>query len=731
MNILVSVARGLAFTAEIHTIAPGSAFLKTDRELKFRDAITLEIANQKLRGEVVYVSGAPTPGIGVVFEAPPEVRGAITAIAEAVGRERSNAKPPPEPAIEPPKEKGKGKATLDDLNADLAAYLYDLPATSEAGEAEPAAAVDKQITSTARPPSSGAIAPVRRPASSDALAPVQRPSSSPTVAPLQPLPRAASAALFPDTPTGEASLGSNPALVAIAAPEASLEDLALAPSLMEVGEGDRLLLGGRLDAYAAAMTLLAGRPLIARTSIVPQRVTFSYDSVTIELSVAALGGGLIALAARDRSQVEQAVRTYKFRESQDLPRSPAAPKREPKPSEVPHLGADGKVVKFQSHEHYVVQHKANISQGAIVVRAQPIAIGTVRELILEIPTVQEPVQIEATVSFLQDNLVGFTINAFAMIKEQLARFIGPAARQPSLPLSGPSPIAAEPREPTSTQASIKFKGPLMRPADLRVIYDFAATKPSTIDACGGWIARVLDLLFRTVDKSVISFQHGDKKLTLWIQGGRVSFTKLEPPSEINFLGHKLVAEKRINRRTLDQALERQRATKEPIGRTLVAMGAILPGHLHASLRAQTMDRVLAVREWEEGQIDVSAWTEPPISGDLVASQGTTIVAALLRDELRDTHVSVIDKLFAPWMDRRVKLDTTRLDAMFQLSQKERRSLEIASEAGCELRAFTATTGLNLQTSYRLILFCRALGALDLVGGGAPVGRSPSVRGPRS
>jgi hypothetical protein len=479
---------------------------------------------------------------------------------------------------------------------------------------------------------------------------------------------------------------------------------------MEI-DGDRLLLAGRLDAYASALTLLSGRPIIARARAVPTRASLSYDGVALELSVAVLGNGLIALAARDRVQLEHAVRHFRERDPQNSPRAPAAAERSrsPKPSEVPHLGADGEQVKFQTHEHYVVQHKANISQGAIVVRSQPIPIGTTRRLALEIPTVQERPSFEATVSFLQDNIVGFAINGFAQVKEMLVRLTGAQPQPPS----GPEARARASSSSSGALPAISHRGRLKRPEDLKPFFEFASMKPSSIDDCRGWFVRILEFLCRAVERSVVTFKQADTKLTLWIHSGRINFTRLAPTRDMELIGYKLVMDKRINRRTLDQALERQKTVKEPIGRTLVAMGAMLPAHLHAALRAQTMERIQELLEWSDGEVEVNSWSEPPISGDLVATQGANVISTLLKEHIRAAATGEVERFIGPYLDRHIKLDSTRLDALFQLQPKERRALEIAGSEHSSVRGFSTATGLSLPVAHRLILYCHALGAVEL------------------
>src|SRR5207302_11285361 len=122
------------------------------------------------------------------------------------------------------------------------------------------------------------------------------------------------------------------------------------------------------------------------------------------------------------------------------------------------------------------------------------------------------------------------------------------------------------------------------------------------------------------------FQKDDKRVTVWISDGRVCFTRVEPPTELDKLGHRLVADKKISRRTLEQALEKQKTMNEPLGRTLASMGALPQSQVHQALRAQAQERILSVREWENGDVEVSTWSDPSMTGDLVAMNGNGLIA---------------------------------------------------------------------------------------------------------
>ena len=51
--------------------------------------------------------------------------------------------------------------------------------------------------------------------------------------------------------------------------------------------------------------------------------------------------------------------------------------------------------------------------------------------------------------------------------------------------------------------------------------------------------------------------------------------------------------------------------REPIGRTLVTIGAISQGQVHAALRAQAYERVMGLRGWVDGP-GPDRWLSPEL-----------------------------------------------------------------------------------------------------------------------
>ncbi len=89
-------------------------------------------------------------------------------------------------------------------------------------------------------------------------------------------------------------------------------------------------------------------------------------------------------------------------------------------TEIPILDS-GVNVRFASHEQFRSQHASNISHGGIIVRADPLPIGTQRFLALHIPG-REKYTVSARVTFAGNGTLGFAIDSFHTHKEPLRVF---------------------------------------------------------------------------------------------------------------------------------------------------------------------------------------------------------------------------------------------------------------------------------------------------------------------
>jgi hypothetical protein len=760
MRVRVTPERGDAFTGEVSGLGPESLFLKTDRPLAFRDVVRIDLENAELRGEVVYVSPL---GAGIVFHAPPEVRARIVELATNRARARGASLGAVAPALgareTPRSSEPPAGSAQEEIERELRAYVEGTEIDDEPEPSEPAplphpsppepSAVEDLPPSEARDPSS--------PPASESFAD-DAPDPAPISLRRQPLEASLQLATAPPPPVVDPEPEVRPARPRSSSRIPRPTSYPIEVKIPEL-EGARFPVSSRMDAFAACATMLGGRSLIARAPDGPTiRAVLVFGEVVLDLYSASIGNDLVALDPIDRQAVERAARQLLPREiTGDLhpepPVRPATPPLEsgppppvseppapaqptgPMASELPVL-EDGDVVRFESLAQFATQYRLNIAQAAIVVRAKALPLGATKRLKLLIPKVEETVTFEGRVQFGHDNLVGFAIDDLAAQKATLIRILSgvgaiPAgaaggsasstpASGPNVPLGRSSSVTASPHpiphESQLVKPGATFKTKMKTPGEVRAVVDIAERPAQSLEDCGGWFIRILDLFLRVHDAVVVTFRRPDKKLAVWIQGGRVVFTKLDPTPETDLIGHRLVTDKRITltRRTLEQALERQRSMHEPIGRTLIAIGALPQSAVHSALRNQTIDRIMALREWDHGEIEVTPWVEPSVQGDLVGAAGRPLIADLLREHLRALPNEEIERFIQPSLDQPVQLTPNHVEASLLLNQRERRALEVSAPAKPMLRTMGSASGLNAVTAARLVILAKTLGVIEIV-----------------
>src|SRR5262249_7336306 len=154
---------------------------------------------------------------------------------------------------------------------------------------------------------------------------------------------------------------------------------------------------------------------------------------------------------------------------------------------------------------------------------------------------------------------------------------------------------------------------------------------------------------------------GDKqRLIVWIYDGQVVHTRREPPIDDDFLARRLVKEKRITAKSMEQALARAQQSKQPIGKTLVQMGEITQPILNSVIRTQAIDRFFVARSWN-GEMAINPWAEPKLDAGLVPVNGRAMISSLLVEQLRVTPLEDVEKALGPLMDRAMSVDLKRLD----------------------------------------------------------------------
>jgi hypothetical protein len=468
------------------------------------------------------------------------------------------------------------------------------------------------------------------------------------------------------------------------------------------GEG-KVSIAGPLEALAAAITLVADRPLIALCSTPRASVQLSLAGRTFELDVAPLAAGVVALSARGRGLRE--VLSEILRDGQEILGSALSrlaepdPEPEPDPKDVPRLQPDGVTVRFVSHAQFVVQHRTNITHGALVIAAEKLAAGTQRTLRLEIVGLDDVVTISGRVAFQGDSTLGLMIDNFSTQKAVLEGLLD---KRPTKKLKVAS---LPPKRP------VAYTGRITASPGLERLLEFGKARPASPEAAGGWLPALLDHLFAARFRGVAVLRKGPQSLSLWIHDGCIVFTRSEPSAAEQTLGRRLLAEGKVSVEVLESALVRARETHELLGNVLVEMGAIAPGAVHMSLRGQTLERLRTADEWVDGEIELLPWVDPGIQIGLVMTSGKTILAGLLRGELARESPEALERFVEPQLDRTLRFLPANLDPAFDVRGRDRRILERLAEQS-SIRELLDGVGAERLAVLRLVVLGRALGFLD-------------------
>ena len=380
--------------------------------------------------------------------------------------------------------------------------------------------------------------------------------------------------------------------------------------------------------------------------------------------------------------------------------------------EIPSLNAETGEVLFQSFQHFVLQFTSNISKGALVVKEQALASGTLMTLTLVIPGVEERVKLQGRVAFQGEGGLGFMLQDLSLVHEQLAQIaVRPApskeAQQASMSSSSSSSKAAR------RKTQIKYNGRISSNISIADIFEYQDNKPADIRACNDWFIKILDFLFRNGVEGVCKFSNDEKCIELWVRDGSIVFSRVTPEDEHEKIGRSLVLQKKISRSTLQSALKKAEKANQALGRTLVSMGELDSGSLNNSLRQQVTKRVFELALWQKGQLDISLWEEPPVQASLVATNGSTMIVSLLREAVRREHLGEIEEFVDSYLDRVFEVQIDQNEATGGLKKKERRFFEKAAGVNVNLRDLAKATAFTANETFRYVILGRALGIMAI------------------
>jgi hypothetical protein len=487
----------------------------------------------------------------------------------------------------------------------------------------------------------------------------------------------------------------------VSKPEAPAPRSASDPKQMlaAVDEEGKWIPASPLEELAIALDILAERRIVVRSSSHLPSVSVVLAGSEVELAAVPLGVGLLMLSGGPNAA--DAAKDV-LRDGLDVISEAVSDGSSPDPKQIPKLEADGCTVRFDSFAQFVVQHRVNISHGAIVVASPALPPGTQRTLRLAIPGLAEPLTLSTRVAFQGDDAIGFMIDNFPSQRATLAE----TAR----------------RKPAAVSPEASRRAPLLKTVarvdqSLEQIFSFAKNRAQSPAEAKGWLTALLDHLFESRFRGRCVLTKGNKKLFLWLHDGCVATSRVEPAPESMLLGNRLIGEKKITPRALEAGLQKSKETGQPLGATLVKMGEIAPAVLDDSLRDQTIDRVLQVRDWMEAEVDVGPWVDPGVPIGLGMTSGRAVVASLLRAQVSSFPLEQLESFLEPRLDHTIRVRKNRVDPAFGITGNDKALLEQLSRTPRALRETIAMSSASIAECFEFMVLGGALGFVEF---GAPL-----------
>jgi len=495
----------------------------------------------------------------------------------------------------------------------------------------------------------------------------------------------------------------------VAQMKATLASSPSAFSRFSLSSENTLEIDDHVEMAGLLFLLVSGRPVYVHTSP-PGSVQIKYLKHTIECEAVKVGSDAGLLFVSDSSKLNEIVTEL----SKSVPKwveEKFAVEVVPTLEEIPSLNAETGEVLFQSFQHFVLQFTSNISKGALVVKEQVLASGTLMTLTLAIPGIEERVQVQGRVAFQGEGGLGFMLQDFSLVHEQLAQIAVRPAPSKEAQQASMSSYSSSKTAPRRTQ--IKYNGRISSNISIADIFEYQDNQPADIRACKEWLVKILDFLFRNGVEGVCKFSNDEKCIELWVKDGSIVFSRVTPEDEHEKIGRSLVLQKKISRSTLQAALEKSEKANQALGRTLVSMGELDSASLNNSLRQQVTKRVFDLALWQEGQLDISIWSEPPVQASLVSTNGSTMIVSLLREAVRREHLGEIEEFVESYLDRVFEVQINQNEATSGLKKKERRFFEKAAGVNVNLRDLAKATAFTANETFRYVILGRALGIMAI------------------
>ena len=470
-------------------------------------------------------------------------------------------------------------------------------------------------------------------------------------------------------------------------------ELVESTSYAELDEYGNVVTQDDIDTLAHLLTLLAGRPILARGSV----STACIGDVALE--PAKLTGNIMMLRAKDLAQVEAAVGALKgaldvYGASEEEPEAEEEEEEEPPPEAVPRL-ADHNVVIFDSHAQYRVQYRVNLQNGAIVLAMEPVSPGTKKQLKLSVPGAPVEVPIDAEAMFQGPGTVGFSIVMNDGVKKRLKALCeDPASIEEAAQSSG------------SSRVSIQYDAALIGPMAPSQMLEFGSRNMTDVSEANGHYAAVMSYLLGLETAAVVRVS-GDEEIALWVYSKRIVFTTRKPEKEEDLIGRRLVTTRAVPRMAVSTALDNPDG--RPLGVVLMETGKLRQEALNKALRAQTVDRAVLPMGYKTGRIQVLPWSDPPIHTKLLPVSGPALLAEMFRVGAKLSTLEQTTSDLKATVDQILSIDLERIASAYRLTQKEQRFYQRIAQSPTALSMLGSAGGTSQAEAMRLALLSCALG----------------------
>ena len=476
-------------------------------------------------------------------------------------------------------------------------------------------------------------------------------------------------------------------------------------ALPEVDAQGKLQVHGELERLGLLLGLRAGRPQLVKSEQPIARVVMTEGDHPLTLLAISSGGqGYVVPPPMDFKDLDAAIGQLRgvFDEAFGV-----APREAPKEADdgLPRLRADG-TVEYSSRAQFDVQRRVNLANGAVMAVGASIPIGSRRSLRLVIPGA-EPVRVSvAEVVFNADGKIGFEISDLEGLKNAIAQSLSEDTREARR--RRPSSRSRAPAKPPFDYVAVLRGMP-----NARAFIRFRDGETDDLSGAGGWYVGLIDRVLRSGRDAVVKVAKGEDTLKIWIVGGRVVAVERTPPPDKDRLGARLVTTRAIDTATLDVVLRRAESEKRPIGQVILDSGSVTRTDMNRALRKQIMERTLVACEWEEGRIEVGAWSEPPFDADLLAVRGEAVTTSLLRKQLQFTRLATLREELASFNNKPAVVDLAKIYEAYRLTDREQRFYARGADMGGTLSTLVSMSSTRPLEGYRLALLGAALGFVTL------------------